>query len=246
MKHRLYGIRRWIMMAVFVVAAGACHSCGREAVSLQPYMAESGLKDTGAGENLPDEAGDGDRAEEAAAGTKKAAGEPEGNPAATDSQSRAGKALIESEAVCYVHICGAVKNPGVYEVAKGQRIYQVVERAGGYTQEAAEDYLNLAAEVADGMKLVVPTREELLMEPGKGLYGIPGTQEAAEGKTGKVNLNTATKEALMGLSGIGEAKAGDIIRYREEHGGFQKIEDIMKVPGIKDSAFQKIKDEVTV
>lgn len=245
MKHRLYGFRRWIFMAVFVVTAGACHSCGRETVSLQPYMAESDLKDTDAGENLPDEAGDGDRAEEAVTEAKKAAGEPEGDPAA-DSQSRAGMDPAGWEEVCYVHICGAVANPGVYQVAKGQRIYQVVERAGGYTQEAAEDYLNLAAEVADGMKLVVPTREELLMEPGMDLYGIPGTQETAEGKTGKVNLNTAAKEALMGLSGIGEAKAGDIIRYREEHGGFQKIEDIMKVPGIKDSAFQKIKDEVTV
>lgn len=67
-----------------------------------------------------------------------------------------------------------------------------------------------------------------------------------EESSGKVNLNQATKEQLMGLSGIGEAKAGDIIRYRDEHGGFQSIEDIMKVPGIKDAAYQKIKDEVTV
>lgn len=232
MKHRLYGFRRWILMAVFVVTAGICHSCGREAAGLQPYVAEeSVLKDTGAGEDLPDEAG---------------SSMAEGKEAAADSQSRAGRDPAESEAVCYVHICGAVANPGVYEVAKGQRIYQVVERAGGYTQDAAEDYLNLAAEVSDGMKLVVPTREELLMVPGGSLHGGFGTQEMAEAKPGKVNLNTASKEQLMGLNGIGEARAGDIIRYREEHGGFQRIEDIMKVPGIKDSAFQKIKDEVTV
>lgn len=233
MKHRLYGFRRWILLAVFVVTAGICHSCGRETVSLQPYMAEeSTLSGTEPGESLPDGDG-GDMTAEA-------------EKATADSQSPAGKDQTGSEAVCYVHICGAVANPGVYEVAKGQRIYQVVERAGGYTQEAAEDYLNLAAEVSDGMKLVVPTRDELLMVPGEGLYGISGTQGTTEDKPGKVNLNTATREQLMELSGVGEAKAGDIIRYREEHGGFQKIEDIMKVPGIKDSAFQKIKDEVTV
>lgn len=201
-------------MAALVVMAGACHSCGRETVNLDSYAAkESALKDTEAGNSQPDEDG-------GSKSVKETAGP-----------------------VCYVHICGAVAKPGVYEVAKGQRIYQVVELAGGYTQEAATDYLNLAAEVADGMKLVVPTRKELLLESGESLYG---TLEPQEAEKGRVNLNTATREQLMGLSGIGEARAADIIRYREEHGGFRKIEDIKKVPGIKDAAFQKIKDEITV
>lgn len=144
--------------------------------------------------------------------------------------------------VCYVHICGAVANPGVYELLAGERVYRAVERAGGFTEAAAQDYLNLAETVSDGMKLIVPTREELQREPGADLYGA--AQEPEE--PGKVNLNTATKEQLMTLKGIGEARAEDIIRYREESGGFQTIEDIMKVSGIKDAAFQKIKDEVTV
>lgn len=147
-------------------------------------------------------------------------------------------------AVCYVHICGAVAHPGVYEMQEGQRIYQAVELAGGYTQEAASDYLNLAETVADGMKLVVPARDELLSESEGNLYGTAA--KSSETEPVRVNLNTATKEQLMELSGIGEARAGDIIRYRETHGGFQAIEDIMKVPGIKDAAFQKIKDQVTV
>ena len=62
----------------------------------------------------------------------------------------------------------------------------------------------------------------------------------------RVNLNTATKEEFMTLKGIGESRAEDIIRYREESGGFRSIEDIMKVPGIKDAGFQKIKDRITV
>lgn len=205
-------------MAALVVAAGVCYSCSREpeTLSLQSCAAEERI------------------AEEESAGV--------GIPA--DGQT---EATEESREICYVHICGAVVNPGVYEVDKGQRIHQVVEQAGGYTREAAADYLNLAAPVTDGMKLVVPTREELLTEPGQSLYGTAAVQGAeAAGDPARVNLNTATKEQLMGLSGIGEARAGDIIRYREDMGGFQKIEDIMKIPGIKDAAFEKIKDKITV
>lgn len=227
MEYRTYGLRRWILVAAFVAAAGACYSCGRKTVSLQSYVAV----ESAAGP-----------AEETAmeAAVETVSGDADGLKNIGESAAGA-----ESGAVCYVHICGAVASPGVYEVAKGQRIYQVVELAGGYTQEAATDYLNLAAEVEDGMKLVVPTREELLSASGESLYGVfSQEQDTAEPK--KVNLNTAGREELMELSGIGEAKAGDIIRYREEHGGFQTIEDIMKVPGIKEAAFQKIRDRVTV
>lgn len=219
MKHRLYGFFRWALVAAFVAAAGTCYSCGRETASLESYKADEGAAQDAGGAN---------------------------ESRVLDGRAEAGDSPKESEAACYVHICGAVVNPGVYEIAAGQRIYQVVERAGGYTEEAAADYLNLAAEVSDGMKLVVPTREELLSGSGENLYGAFAAEKAKEESSGKVNLNQATKEQLMGLSGIGEAKAGDIIRYREEHGGFQSIEDIMKVPGIKDAAYQKIKDEVTV
>lgn len=209
MKHKLYGFRRWIVVAVLVITAGFCHSCGRrsETVSLRVDTAETGgLQTEDVASSLPE----------------------------------------ETAVVCYVHICGAVARPGVYEMEEGQRIYQVVEQAGGYTQDAAVDYLNLAEPVADGMKLVVPTQEELLSEPGENLYGTAAQRKPTAAEPAKVNLNTATKEELMGLSGIGEARAGDIIRYRENSGGFQAIEDIMKVPGIKDAAFQKIKDEITV
>lgn len=136
---------------------------------------------------------------------------------------------------CYVHICGEVNAPGVYEVLEGSRIFEVVELAGGYTDRAASDYLNMAETVKDGMKLIVPAvGEEAELEPFGGSYDK------------KVNLNTATKEELMTLKGIGEARAADIISYRDKHGEFQSVEDIMKVPGIKDAAFQKIKDDIVV
>lgn len=136
----------------------------------------------------------------------------------------------------YVHICGEVEHPGVYEMEPGSRIFQAVELAGGFTAEAATDALNLAQETADGMKITVPSRTEMQMAQA------PGADDGAH----KINLNTATKEELMTLRGIGEARAADIIRYREEHGPFQAIEEIMNISGIKESAFLKIKDDITV
>ncbi len=142
---------------------------------------------------------------------------------------------------CYVHICGEVAVPGVYELEEGSRVFQAVERAGGFTEKAAPEYLNMAEKIHDGMKITVLSQEEA--RAGGTLSAVSG---AAAGQKSKVNLNTATKEELMTLRGVGEAKAADIIGYRESHGGFQKIEDIKKISGIKEAAFQKIKDEITV
>ena len=112
--------------------------------------------------------------------------------------------------------------------------------AGGFTEDAALNVLNLAQKVSDGMKLVILSEEEAeaLSEES-----LSGTEVESDGR---ININTASKEQLMTLTGIGESRADDIIRFREESGGFKKIEDIMKVPGIKNAGFQKIKDRITV
>lgn len=136
-----------------------------------------------------------------------------------------------------VHICGMVNMPGVYEVEEGSRVYEVVELAGGFASGAAESYLNLAETVADGQKLVVPSLEEADGDR----YG----QAVRAGDTGLVNINTADKEELMTLPGIGEAKALAIIAWRTEHGSFQSTEEIMQVSGIKESAYEKIKLLIT-
>ena len=150
----------------------------------------------------------------------------------------AAQAEESAAVVCYVHICGKVKDPGVYELPEGSRIFEAVEAAGGFMDDAAEESLNLAEKVADGMQIVVMSREEL---------AVAASVEALEVQnSGLVNINTASREQLMTLKGIGESRADDIIRYREESGGFQVIEDIMKVPGIKEAGFQKIKDSITV
>ena len=154
-----------------------------------------------------------------------------------EESSAAVSETAETEAaVCYVHICGEVYEPGVYALPEGSRIFEAVEAAGGLTDEAAEESLNLAGVITDGMQIVIISKEE----------AISRKEAEAAVSAGIVNLNQASKEQLMTLPGIGESRAEDILRYRKEHGSFQTIEEIMKVPGIKDAAFQKIKDSIGV
>lgn len=148
--------------------------------------------------------------------------------------------MAEPEVILIIHVGGEVMSPGVYEVKQGQRVYEVIELAGGFTEAAAKDYLNLAEVLEDGMKLIVPNEEDLRLE-NIDLYGQVEFQV-----DDKVDLNKASKEQLMNLTGIGEAKAEDIIRYREETGLFQSIEEIMNISGIKEAAFEKIKDDIYV
>lgn len=142
----------------------------------------------------------------------------------------------KTKSLLYVHVCGQVKNPGVYQLEEGARIFDAVQLAGGLTEEAWEEAINLAKIVTDGEQIRIPDQTEAE------LFLLEETQT----ESGLINLNQATKEQLMTLTGIGEARAKDIIAYREEHGAFQTIEDIMKVPGIKEAAFGKIKNEIVV
>lgn len=193
----------------------------------------------------------------------------------------------QQSATCFVHIYGAVVNPGVYELQEGSRIYQAVSAAGGFAEEACRDYVNQARQVSDGMKIWIPTEKEaakLLTSSGDGKGGTDGLGGSSAGTvnvsgpygdnagvetvgtqtvnsggagagensgvgaagSGLVNINTATVEQLCTLNGIGESRAKTIIAYREAHGNFTKKEDIMKVTGIKESSYAKIKDQITV
>lgn len=246
-----------ILLAVFVLSAGVCYSCSRGAddgllVSEAAGWQEAEAKDSvGAGPagSAPESDGtsqeqggaDAERnstgSEQGGAGTKKSS-----VGSATDGTGTSGGAADVSEPeICYVHVCGQVVHPGVYRLEEGQRIYEAIELAGGFTAEASRTWLNLAEKVADGMKLEVP--DESQAQQWQQESPAAGNPPAG---SGKVNINTATREELMTLKGIGEARAEDIIRFREKQGYFQAIEDIMKVPGIKDAAFEKIKDEITV
>ena len=146
----------------------------------------------------------------------------------------------------YVYICGEVIKPGVYELSGDSRIYEAVDAAGGFTENAARECVNLASKVSDGMQITIYNREEAVSLPADSASVGENAGKSGTSGSGLVNLNTATKEELMTLKGIGESKAEDIIRYREKSGGFKKIEDIMKISGIKENGFQKIKDSITV
>ena len=140
----------------------------------------------------------------------------------------------------YVYVCGAVKNPGVYMVEDGARQIAAIEAAGGMLPEACADGLNLAAPVSDGERIYVPTKEEADAWSNGGQPLVSGEHN------GLVNINTAAKEELMTLPGIGETKAQRIIEYRETHGRFSDIEALKNVPGIKSGTYDALKEFITV
>lgn len=146
--------------------------------------------------------------------------------------------------VIYVHVCGSVVSPGVYEVAKKDRAIDAITKAGGFCQGAAKDAINLAQLLMDEQRLYIPSQEEV----EKGLYQVEQAVNISldEENGSQVNINVASKEELMTLPGIGEAKAESIISFREEHDGFQSIEDLQKITGIKQAIFQKVKDYITI
>ena len=145
-----------------------------------------------------------------------------------------------SGTVVYVHVCGAVKTPGVYALKADARIVDAIAAAGGCLKKADETVWNQAEMVTDGQQIYIPSKEET---KAKETAVQNGSDSAA---TGLVNINQATKEQLMTLPGIGEVKAAQIVSYRETNGAFSSIEDIMNIEGIKDGVFQKIKDYITV
>lgn len=171
---------------------------------------------------------------------------------------------IKKEKINYfVDIKGAVNNPGVYKLEEGSRIIDVINESGGLREDADTSIINLSRKIFDEMFIVIYTKDEINKykeetistnkineKIKKEIISIDKNNDAEikkeETKSDKVNINTATKEELLTLTGIGESKAESIIKYREENGGFEKIEDIKNVSGIGDSAFEKIKENITV
>lgn len=155
---------------------------------------------------------------------------------------------------CYVYVCGEVAEPGVYVLETGDRIYEAVEMAGGMTADAGTCAVNLAESVYDGLMVYIPDSEEAAgmtgsmtsadssVRNGEGTSG--GT--AASPEDGRLNLNTASLAELMTLSGIGQTKAQAVVNYRDAHGGFSSVEEIMNVDGIKEGLYNRIRDQIKV
>lgn len=181
---------------------------------------------------------------------------------------------VDNASYVYVDIKGAVNSPGVYKLEEGKRVVDVINMAGGLIESADTSIINLSKKISDEMLIIIYTVDELkaykekltmLKETNKQLEEkiiCPDTSnDACISKETKksttkdelntssnslISINTSTKDELMTLSGIGESKADAIIKYREENGKFDSIEDIKNVSGIGDALYEKIKDLITV
>jgi len=147
-------------------------------------------------------------------------------------------ALAPPEAGLYVHIAGAVRAPGLYRLAAGDRVADAVARAGGFTDDAERAGVNLARPVADGEQIVVPVAGAT---PDDGA----GTG-AATAAGGLIDLNTATREQLDTLPRVGPAIADRIIAWRKENGRFTSVDDLGSVPGIGEKMLDGLRDLVRV
>ena len=150
-----------------------------------------------------------------------------------------------------VHITGAVEREGVYRLEYGSIIQDAVDMCGGLLPDADTYFINLAMKLNDGMRIHIPfvysEDKTWLLDVGYASgTGPSGSEQSTGRQNGLVNINTASVNELITLNGIGESTARDIIAYREEHGRFETIEEIMNVPGIKAARFGKIKNFITV
>lgn len=173
------------------------------------------------------------------------------------------KAKEEKEQVVKVDIKGAINLPGIYSLTSSSRVIDVIEKAGGLTENADTSVINLSKKLTDEMVIIIYTKAEVRnFEETKEREAT--VQEKCNQKdqnalkndacitttpnkvSGKVSINTGTVEELMTLTGIGEARAKDIITYREKNGPFKKIEDIKNVTGIGENIFAQIKENITL
>ena len=270
--NRLWRVVLWgILWAMLCPTLGAC-GAQREELFLSEKESiaygdgnrkvESKVEDTDQNREAEPNAGNTDQNREA----ESNAGDTDQNREAESSAGSTGRAELsdassEEAKTLVVHICGAVSAPGVYELPAGSRIIDAVEAGGGFLPEADEACCNLAEEIVDGCQIYIMTKTESCAdgqtEKKAGIQTSPDSDmqttdrnvrsnSAPALENGLVNLNTADVAALMTLPGIGESRATAIISYREQHGAFAQIEDIMKISGIKQAAFSKIKDKITV
>ena len=269
---RLWKMVLWgILWATLCPTLGAC-GAQREELFLSEKESiaygdgnrkvESKVEDTDQNRKAEPNAGDTDQNREAEsnAGDTDQNRKAEPSAGSTD-RTELSDASSEEAKTLVVHICGAVSAPGVYELPAGSRIIDAVEAGGGFLPEADEACCNLAEEIVDGCQIYIMTKSESCTdgqtEKKAGIQTSPDSDmqttdinmrsnSATALDNGLVNLNTADVAALMTLPGIGESRAKAIISYREQHGAFAQIEDIMKISGIKQAAFSKIKDKITV
>lgn len=166
----------------------------------------------------------------------------EGNSSAIEEDGISQQEVNSTQSHLYVDIGGEVMKPGVYEVSDGTRLFEVIDKAGGLTEDADIDGINRAETVQDGQKIMIGRHGENPDE-NRGSYSANNVTDSGEGK---VNINTADAAALQTIPGIGPSKADRIIEYRESEGKFNEIDDIKNISGIGNKTFESIKEYITV
>lgn len=267
-------IRTWkkigagMILCIFMAGCGSQNEVYLETKVSQETGNPQGPEETETGERLDaPEVHGGEQAEETdlpEVSDGKQAAEAAFAPETTEAMQQAERVSGK----CYVYVCGEVAEPGVYVLESGDRIYEAVEMAGGMTADAGTCAVNLAQSVYDGLMVYIPDSEEAaemagsMTLAGDGVVsaggsvtsegGSAGNGKGTSGGTassqedGRLNLNTASLAELMTLSGIGQTKAQAVVNYRDAHGGFSSVEEIMNVDGIKEGLYNRIRDQIKV
>lgn len=139
-----------------------------------------------------------------------------------------------------------MKEPGIYSFSSEERVYDVLKRAGGLLEEADSDRINFSAKIEDQQVLYIPAVGEEPPEHLNQSASPEGKQSTADTEPSKININTASPSELQQIPGIGSVKAQEIIRFREENGSFQKVEDLQEISGIGEKTVEKLKNFVTI
>lgn len=154
----------------------------------------------------------------------------------------------EESATIFVHVAGEVKNPGMVELGANERVAKAIELAGGATENAQLDSINLAKKCEDGEQITVPSKvtAESSGTASSDSSSSQASSASSSSSNGKVNINTADATGLQQISGIGPSKAQKIIAYREQNGKFKSVEDLTNVSGIGEKTLASIKDQICV
>ena len=218
------------LVMAFLFLCGCTHN-REESVNTQQDIAQ---------EYYGTESVSGDKTSEGGEDSHSSSSVPDGAGGTSDLSDQS----VEETGNIFIYVCGAVKEPGVYVLPEGSRVYEAIRMAGGMTPEANEAFVNQARVLVDGEQITVFTKEETEgLDPKAFDYDVSAMDSVSQGK---ININKATAEELTSLSGIGEAKALAIIEYRETNGAFRETADIMKVSGIGEALYNKIKDDIDV
>lgn len=231
MKHVIAKIQLMILLATGALMISGCSFSSPlkgESSSSSAFI-ESGKAQGEEDQDTPDEAADG---------------------AGNSTEDKGTESTGETEDI-FVHVCGCVKKPGLYRLASGARTQEAVDAAGGFTKKADQTAKNLAEILTDGIQVYIPSKEETAgAQPAGGAGSASDISQSSAGSgnaaSGLVNINTASKNDLMTLPGIGESRAAAIIACREEQGSFASIEEIKNASGIGEGIFNQIKDMITV